>query len=277
MCTEVWSPRTEARTPQVAPELTSAHGTSAHAHYSPLAKIHCSDKRRASANLLGELGVATLSFASMALNRFAALLGGVTGVSSLLLSGYIYREKKKHYEEEQKRYQEGKEREKMTDIRLKMHEFMTRYSNEVRPKHKRAKRVCYKLTDSRCKFPTQMFEFAVWFGKNRNLKKDDDDVVAVDDFRHNAVNLYKALMIDGVETIYPADGERYEFVTLVAALNQANAQLGHEVATYNEHPVFEYTLEKIKDPDMKKRAKECRHEVSQLFKEKAEAMTNAPT
>lgn len=214
----------------------------------------------------------------MAFDRYAALIGSITGVSSLLFSGYVYREKKKQYEEGQKRYQKAEESQERAEKRLQRlekKEFTARYHSDVRPKLQHVHKICAKRTKSLCESPTQIFEFAVWYGKSRHLtrmskgkKEDDDDVVAVNDYRRAAVSLYVDLMDGDLETIYPADGERYNFVTLVAALYQANMQLGYENTTYKEPRVFEYTLEKIHNPDMKKKAKECRHEVSQQLKKK---------
>ena len=172
-----------------------------------------------------------------------------------------------------------------------------RYNSDVRPKLEQVKDICERQTNSRCESAEEIGKFAVWYGKNRYKQKDskqkeddikrilkkmilkliidskqkEDDIKAVNELRTTAVTFYDDLLESKLTTRFPADGERYDFVTLVAAVYQANMELGYLASAnkkpYREPDVFVYTLRAISNSEMKKRAKQYRAKVKKQIKE----------
>lgn len=172
--------------------------------------------------------------------------------------------------------------------RKERRDFKARYNDDVRPQLMQVKKVCSKRTKSRCEKPEKISDFAVWYGNLRckeeeksekSLKQEErDDKKEVDVLRNVAVSFYDDLMDADITTRYPANGERYDFVTLVAAIYQANMELGYRTSdnqtTYTEPEVFEYTLQKISNTDMRKRAEVYREKIKKQLQKKAKAMTD---
>lgn len=154
--------------------------------------------------------------------------------------------------------------------------FKARYNSDVRPRLEQVKEICAGQ-DKSCESAKEIAEFAVWYGENRwkekkrepLQQKERDDIKTVTDMRITTVTFYDDLLESELTTRFPSDGERLDFVTLVAAVYQANMQFAYQEFPYKERDVFIYTMEAISDSEMKEKAKKCQDEVKKMIEEKA--------